>query len=203
MKKIIIIGLIIIVAIGGYFLIKKNKNTGNGKNSDSNTQIQANTEMGTLPSTGSFITMKIDVKGYNLEINSKKAGHPSKDVLFATSFNMKDSNMESSYDVYYKELHLKSDKDEKGNIIEDISKPEMININGKKFEVYGIGTLDEKDTVNLYYLLPDQNGSLEIIVQGKNSFDSDGKILNKRPIVDKKVIESDELAGILNFSINK
>lgn len=75
-----------------------------------------------------------------------------------------------------------------------------ITINGKKmyYQIERSGVEAE-----LYYRLPDDNGTLVINVYGVNSFYAIDDYEDHPAYVDLKILESEELAGILNFKITK
>ena len=188
-KTIIILCVIlfIIVIIGLFYFIKK-------KTPDENT-IETN---GTVSTSQN----KINIKGYTIDINAKKKeeSEESNESFFTTSFEITNSdNGKAYYDVDFNNLILKSESKDDG-INYDVKAPEVVTINGKEFEYY----IDEFGLcATLYYQIPDKQGLLEIEVNGRNVYSSRGEQLKMRAVVDKSVIESQELAKVLDFSINK
>lgn len=55
----------------------------------------------------------------------------------------------------------------------------------------------------LYYKISEGNEELIIEVRGSLVFDSEGNDVGRTALITKKVLESKELAGILNFTVNK
>lgn len=184
-KLAIIIGLIVIIIVAiGIYIIGKKDNLNEPE-----------------PETGSFNNMSITVKGYTININSAETGHSSENSYFQTSFNIIDSdNNKRTYNVDFVKLYLSSDEISTEDMIDDIAKPEIITINGKTFEYY----LDEYNhNATLYYQIPDKNGQLMIKVSGRDIFDHEGNQLKTLAPIDKEILESSQLAGILNFSVTK
>ena len=187
--KIIVVLFIILVIVGVCIFIFNHKLTPDEKSTFNEYE------------TGSFNKMRITIKGYTIDINSKEAGHPSKDSHFETSFDIIDNNhYTNTYNVDFIDLKLDSETSDDG-IAYDIAKPEEVTINGKEFDYY----LDDFDgnatSAELYYRIPD--GVLIIKVSGVMVFDSNGKLVKTSALVDREVLESNELAGILNFTVNK
>lgn len=182
-KFIEIIGIlvVIIVVVGVCIFIAKHKSTQN--------------------ETGVFNKTSITIKGYTIDINSKDVGHSSSKSYFNTSFDIIDKdNNKCTYYVDFVDLNLISDNTDNDGIIYDIARPKEITINGKKFEYY----LDESNSnATLYYGIPDGEGQLIIKVSGGGVFDSEGNQAKMLAYVDKKVLESNELAEILKFSVHK
>ena len=147
-----------------------------------------------------FNKKSISIKGYTININSKKVGNSSDKSYFNTSFDIKDNDKKiNKYNVDFVDLELFSDSDNDG-IIYDVERPEEVTINDKKYEYY---LSNYNLNATLYYRLPDGKGRLIIEVRGGNVFDSRGEQLKKLAVVDNKVLESKELAEILDFSVNK
>ncbi len=180
--KIIVVLFIIIIIVGvGVFIL--------------NHKLASN-------ETETFNKISITIKGYTVNINSKEVGHPSSESYFNTSFNIIDNNQyTNTYNVDFIDLKLDSENTSDGEINYDIARPEEVTINDKKFNYY----LDDSDgnatSATLSYVIPD--GSLVIKVSGVSVFDSNGKQVKTSALVDKKVLESNELAEILNFTVNK
>ena len=172
---------VIIVVIGVYMFSTKHKSTQN--------------------ETVAVNKMSITIKGYTMDINSKEVGHASSKSYFNTSFDIIDKdNNKCTYYVDFVDLNLISDNTGNDGIIDDIARPKEITINGKKFEYY----LDESNwNATLYYRIPDGEGQLIIKVSGGGVFDSEGNQAKMLAYVDEKVLESDELAEILKFSVHK
>ena len=155
----------------------------------------------TQAETGAFNKMTITTKGYAIDINSKEVGHPSSGSLFSTSFDIVNKDKSSkTYFVNYAELKLASDSTFNDEIINDVAEQGEVTINGKKFN-YSIGL--SPSNAALYYQIPDGNGKLIITVKGGNVFDSEGNQAKTQASVDEEVLNSKELAGILNFSVSK
>ena len=186
--EIIVILSVIIVIFGVCIFVSKH----NSK------QIKVQNEI--EDETGAFNKMSIVINGYTININSKEVGHPSHESIFSTSFNIISNHKKNSYTVDFVDLITASDNTNNNGIVYDIAKPEVIKINGKKFDYY----LDESNcSATLYYIIPDGKGSLSIKVSGGSVFDSKGNLLDTLAPVNKKVLKSKELAGILNFTVSQ
>ncbi len=149
--------------------------------------------------TGSFNKMSWVIDGYLVEINSENRGHPSGDSFFFTDFDIiDDENNKTYYFVdFIDDVKLSSESNELNDNILGI---EEIEINGKKY-TYDLDDTNTKAT--LYYQLPDGKGQFIIEVTGSQTFDSEGNLREEVPVVNREVLESKELAGILNISISK
>ncbi len=178
----IIVGIFIIIAIIGVCVFLKHNLTEGDK--------------------GSFNKMSMTIKGYTIEINSKEAGHPSRESYFNTSFEIKDNNHNiTMYDVDFIDLKLDSEYTSNNGTIYDIAKPEEVTINGKQFYYYLNDADGNATSATLYYRIPD--GALIIKVSGGPVYDSSEKLVKESAPVNKKVLESNELAKILNFTVSK
>lgn len=178
----IIVGIFIIIAIIGVCVFLKHNLTEGDK--------------------GSFNKMSMTIKGYTIDINSKEAGHPSRESYFNTSFEIKDNNHNiTMYDVDFIDLKLESEFTSDEGLLYDMAMHNEVKINDKKFNYY-IETSDENVTsATLYYRISD--GALIIKVSGGPVYDSSEKLVKESAPVDKNVLESKELAKILNFTVNK
>ena len=138
--------------------------------------------------TGSFKKSSYTSNGVSIEITSTVAGHPSGDAKFQASIDIESDENVDYFEISY--LEVEDGLDEKAT--------STVKINGKTFFYYikDIG-LNEAD---LYYPIPKyQNKYLHIRVVGTESFDSQGNQCKCFPIIDKEVLQSDEIAGIINF----
>ncbi len=146
--------------------------------------------------------MSITIKGYTIDIASKEVGHSSSESYFSTSFNIiDDNNYTNTYNVEFVDLKLSSENTSDGSITYDIARPEEVTINGKEFNYYLDDSEEYSTSATLYYIIPD--GSLTIKVYGGSVFDSNGDQLKRLAFVNKEVLESKELAEVLNFTIKK
>lgn len=147
--------------------------------------------------TGSFNTLNITIDDYTIHINSKEKGHPAEESFFLTSFTIKHSDgLEYDYDVNYVDSILNLSPTPEFNISEQGN----ITINNKEFKYY---VDDSTWNSILYYTLPDKKGCLAIKVTGRNVFNADGNQVKTKASIDKEVLSSKELAGIINFSVTK
>ena len=150
---------------------------------------------GDEPETGSFYNSKVTTKGYTININSTESGHPSGDSIFATAFEIKNSDKSTYvYSVNYEGIELYEGGiptvEYQGNVV----------INNKVFGYY----LDNgREKATLYYELPDKKGNLIIKVTGSICFDENGNTAKCLAPVSDKVLKSKELAGIINFKVTK
>ncbi len=146
--------------------------------------------------TGAFNHMKVISEGYTIDINSEEVGHPDSKSLFRTGFEIEneDGTTETfnvSYDkvvVYGKDAVLSTSLDQ------------PITIGGKK---YSYTTEDKHETVLKYHIEDENLAYLCIKVRGMEIFDKDGNDTGKTPIIDKDVLESEELGGILDLEVGK
>ena len=183
-KKTIILLIIIIFIISVvFFVLKQNPSFRSTDNE-----------------VGSFSKTTINIKNYAVEINSQKKGNPGPDSYFSTSFSIKDkygNNLD--YDVSF--LDIKSENENDYITSEfNIDNQSTVKINGKGFKYY-IDT--DKLNALLVYEIPKETDSLIIKIAGNAVFDPNGSVSEKSAIIDKSVLESKELASILNFSITK
>lgn len=179
-KKIIliIVVLLAIIAIAGACIFVFNTNPNQNENSNEITE------------TGAFNGTTILINGYKVNIDSKEVGHPSGESYFKTSFDMIDNNQyKSTYNVDFLVSNSTSN-----------NSSEEVTINGKKFNYQ----LDEsKWNAILFYPIPGGNNQLVIKVTGSSVFDSNGNQAKHLATIDKEVLESNELAGIINFTVTK
>ena len=142
----------------------------------------------------------IKIKDYTWTFNSQNEGSTSGNSYYTIPFEIVDEeNERSTYEVDFINLILKSEgKNEE--VVYDIEAPEVTIINSKKFYYY---INDYGLTATLYYQLPDEAGLLEIEVTGRKVFNAEGEQLKMRATVNKDVIESPELAKVLDFYVSK
>ena len=178
--SIIVFILIILVVLGLFFLIKKQKTESN------ETIISSN-------------KTEITIKGYSISIYTHHDAIPSDETYFTTSFDIIDEEKRTNtYYVDFVDLKLFSDDSNNEEIVYDFAKPEEVTISGKQFEYY----LDNPAwNAELYYKLPDGKGQLFIKVRGGSVFTSEGDQLKTLALINRSVLESAELADVLNFYI--
>lgn len=146
--------------------------------------------------TGAFNNIKVESEGYTIDINSEEVGHPDSESLFKTHFEIEneDGTTETfsvSYEkvfVYGKDAKLSSNTDQ------------PITIDGKR---YSYTTKDKHETTLKYHIEDENQAYLFIKVKGMDIFDEDGNDTGTTPIIDEDVLESEELAGLLNFEVEK
>ncbi len=180
-KKIgIITGVIIVIIILVVAVCIFTKSDSNKENSENE--------------TGSFSNTSFSINGYTIDIKSKEVGHPSEGTYFETSFELS-SNNKSTYFVDFVDLKDIENSDKTYN-----SAKEEVTINDKTYNYF-----IEEDTWNatLYYQIPKENKYLIIEVRGGDVFDSEGNQVKTLANIDKKVLNSKELAEILNYTITK
>ena len=179
-KGILLIVIVLIFIICTIFFVSKNNSI--------------NTE------NGSFNSIKVTIKDYTIDINSKETGHPNGSSYFNTSFTITEKNgTESDYEVDF--LDIKSDSE--NDYIDfnyDTSKQSTVVINRKSFKSY---IDNSQQNAILVYAIPGDNNNLIIKISGSDVFDSNGSELNNFATIDKSVLNSKELEGILNFSVSK
>ena len=146
--------------------------------------------------TGAFNHMKVNSEGYTIDINSEEVGHPDSESLFRTGFEIEEEDgTTKTFDVSYEKIFVYG----KGSTLPTTT-DQPIKINGK--ECYY--STDKKHETKIRYHIKDENQAfLYIKVEGINIFDKDGNDTGKTPVVDKDILESEELAGILNFEVEK
>ena len=146
--------------------------------------------------TGAFNHMKVNSEGYTIDINSEEVGHPDSESLFRTGFEIEEEDgTTKTFDVSYEEIFVYG----KGSTLPTTT-DQPIKINGK--ECYY--STDKKHETKIRYHIKDENQAyLFIKVRGMETFDKDGNDTGKTPVIDKDVLESEELAGILNFEVEK
>ena len=182
--------IIIICAVIIFDLATKDNSKNENSNSSKNIIDPRDEE-----ATGAFYDTEPVMKDYRVSIHSTEAGHPQNGSFFGTFFKIIDENDSTNYYcAEYMELVL--DNEEKI----DLAGLKTITINGKKM-YYQIENSELE--AKLYYRFPDDNGTLVITVYGLNSFNSSGDFEDHLSNVNIKVLESEELAGILNFKITK
>lgn len=146
--------------------------------------------------TGAFNHMKVTSEGYTIDINSEEVGHPDSESLFRTGFEIEEEDgTTKTFDVSYEKIFVYG----KGSTLPTTT-DQPIKINGK--ECYY--STDKKHETKIRYHIKDENQAfLYIKVEGMNTFDKDGNDTGKTPVVDEDILESEELAGILNFEVEK
>ena len=141
----------------------------------------------------------ITINGYKIDINAKKKNDTAIDSYFSTSFDIIDSyNYKNTYWIDFVDLILTSKNTNEMNYNDTTYG--NIKINGKLF-YYVIDK--HKWNATLYYTIPNDNAILIIKIRGGNIFDSNNNQLKTLAIIDKEILESSELAKILEFSIKK
>ena len=142
--------------------------------------------------TGSAKNLLITKNGFSLDIKSSKFGHPRKDSLFETSFEITDNDKnKNDYTVSYIDINADSIS---------IEYLEKITINKKEYGYYIDESISE---ATLYYQNSDIGCNVIIKVKGGDIFNAEGKALDTQAKVNKEVLESKELSGILNYKVNK
>ena len=191
---ILIIIVLILIALLFIFIPKHNSSPSPDVNQNS-------VDDSKIQSTGAFKNFEYGSDGYTINITSTEPGHPSGDAFFQASFNYTyEDKTSASFEVDYMNVQLYPDSSNNNGIISDIVRPEEVIINNKTFYYY---TNSAKDEANLYYVLPDSLGQLNIRVKGLQKYTSDGNYSSNSPIINKSVLESDALAGILSFTVSK
>ena len=182
-KLIALIGIIVVaivaIAIAIVLINKNNKESDKPDKPDKPTEPAG---------TGSFKKSSYTSNGVSIEITSTEPGHPSGDAKFNVSIEIDKGENDDLYDVSYFEVEDGLDE----------NATSTVKINGKTFFYYikEIG-FNEAD---LYYPIPKyQNKYLHIKVIGTFSFDDEGNMCKCIPMIDREVLTSDELAGVLNF----
>lgn len=174
----IVIAIVVILLLLIALIIK----TVNNSSQQDPTNIEEPKETGTFTET-SFIS-----KGVNISIKSTEAGHPEDGTNFTANFSIKNEDGDKeTYKVDY--LNVEEWQEDTLSL--------TVNINKKEF-IY----LEEESltTVDLYYIIPNyESMALHIKITGISIFDKNGQQCKCLPTVDKELLESKELAGIINF----
>lgn len=197
--KIILLVCIIVILIIGVCIIISNHNT---SQTPITPPIEAENSLSITPSTetGTYNNVDVVIKDYTIKINSSKIGHPSSNSYFSTSFTITHTDGSTyNYIVNFADIILSSENANlKPNF--EIFDQGNITINNKDFKYY----IDHSAWNSLlYYTLPDKKGTLVIELRGSNIFSADGVQVKTLARINKEVLSSKELAGILNFSVNK
>ena len=210
---LLIVLIVIIISVGATYLVlqkvnqdkqekKKEQNTVTNsvqnlvKNEVKNQVKNEVNDPQNVVATGAFNHMKVTSEGYTIDINSEEVGHPDSKSLFRTGFEIEyEDGTTETFNVSYDEVFVYG-KD----AVLSTSLDQPITIGGKK---YSYTTENKHETVLKYHIEDENLAYLFIKVEGMETFDKDGNDTGKTPIIDKDVLESEELAGILNFEVEK
>ncbi|MEE3343787.1 MAG: hypothetical protein VZS44_06835 [Bacilli bacterium] len=145
----------------------------------------------------------IEMNGYSIGISSRKDVTKISSSSYETSFEIidEDDHYRNLYKVNFANIELFDEN--KDDFIDDIERPEVLNVDGKRFEYYFNKSVGFDNYATIYYILPDKKGRLVIEVVGTSIYTFSGEQIKTMPKVDKDVMESEELAIILNFTINQ
>ncbi len=192
---IVIIILVSVICTSFVFMKKDNTNEPKGTNEITNT---INNTINTKKEKGSFKELTVTSEGYKINIKSANDGHPSKESLFSTNFEIEHKDGSTYYyTLEYNNIHVY----EKG-VIFDRMPYETIEINKKSFDY--VLNEDENGKVNLIYWIPGEDtATLNFTITGTDVFDKDENYVEMTAKVDEEVLKSDELASVLNFTIEK
>ncbi len=173
--------VIIIVVILGLLIALIIKTVNNSRSEDPTTREEQK-------ETGAFKKAKYENNGVLVNITSTNAGHPENGSKFTTYFKIKnEDNGTENYRVDY--LDVEEWQNNATSLQVNINEKELIYFEGE-----GLSSVD------MYYIIPDlENKALHIKVTGISIFDKNGQQCKCMPTIDKELLESKELAGILNF----
>ena len=213
---LLIVLIIIILTIGiTCFVIKimdNNRENDNTTSSNAMTNTQVNTRNNTTNNrtntirnevdseggeTGAFKDMTVESNGYKINIISKEPGHPQDGSLFTTSFEIEhDDGTTYTYRIDYNEI---------------ITYPEGTVFSTKPYKTVKINNIifnyvpdDINTTLHLScWLTGEQLAELDIAISGLSAFDKNGNQAKFIPQVDEDVLKSEELASVLNFTVEE
>ena len=149
--------------------------------------------------TGAFNDMNFVIDDYTISIDSKEKGHPDVGSYFSTDITIEDDEgTESYYNIDFTDI---IDSDEKPYDSDfEVYEYGTILINGKKYKYY---INNDGWNAVLCYLIPNEKKDLIIKINGSDVFDAEGNQAKHMAIIDEDVLNSEELAGVLNYSVAK
>ena len=190
----IILAILVIIIIAILFFMNRNK-----EEMVYDEDYISDEEVEDEEETGAFNGMSVTIGDYIVNIDSEEVGHPETNSYFTTSVStVNDEGIESYYTIKYLDIidSNKTPYDSKFEVFEE----DTITINDEEYKYY----IDRSGwNAILCYTIPGENKDLVININGGDVFASNGTQIKTMAIIDEEFLNSDELAGVLNFSIEK
>lgn len=161
--------------------------------------IYSGSDISTDGETGAFNDMSFVIDDYTISIDSEEVGHPGPESYFNTDITIEnEEGTESDYIIDFSGIIDSKEKPYDSDF--DVYKDGTVTIAGKEYKYY----IDNSAwKAILSYTIPNEKKDLIIEVNGSDVFDSEGNQAKHLATIDEDVLNSVELAGVLNYTVTK